>query len=292
MMLDGFTATDVATPGGGSIRVRTAGTGPPVVLLHGYPQTSAMWHLVAPELARDHTVVLADLPGYGDSVAPPGAPVDAFGKRAMAAAIVATMAELGFDRFAVVGHDRGARCAYRMALDHPDVVTALAVLDILPTADVFARVDAAFARGAWHWFFLAQPGDLPERLIAADPDTFFQRGAAGLFAPEALAAYRAAWRRPEVVHAMCQDYRAGATVDVADDEVDRGRRTIGCPTLVLWGTGGPLGREPDVLGTWRAWAPAATGQALACGHHVAEERPAETIVAVRELLARSILGRW
>jgi haloacetate dehalogenase len=291
-MLDGFSVADVATPAGGRVRVRTAGTGPPVVLLHGYPQTSAMWHLVAPELARDHTVVLADLPGYGDSTAPPDAGVDAFGKRAMAAEVVAVMGELGFDRFAVVGHDRGARCAYRLALDHPAAVMALGVLDILPTADVFARVDAAFARSAWHWFFLAQPGDLPERLIAADPDAFFLRGTDGLFAPEALAAYRAAWTRPEVVHAMCQDYRAGATVDVADDEADRSKRTIGCPTLVLWGSFGALRREPDVLAVWRAWAPAATGHALDCGHYVAEERPAETIVAVRELLAPAILDGW
>jgi haloacetate dehalogenase len=292
LVLDAFATADVATPTGARIRVRTAGFGPPVVLLHGYPQTSAMWHLVAPELARHHTVVLADLPGYGDSVAPPDAGVEAFGKRAMATEVVAVMAELGFDRFAVVGHDRGARCAYRLALDHPDAVTALGVLDILPTADVFARVDAGFARAAWHWFFLAQPGDLPERLIAAEPDAFFLRGADGLFAPDALAAYRAAWTRPEVVHAMCQDYRAGATVDVADDEADRGRRAIGCPTLVLWGRRGPLGREADVLSVWRAWAPAATGHALDCGHYVAEERPAETIVAVRELLTPSILGGW
>ncbi|HLU54027.1 MAG TPA: alpha/beta hydrolase [Pseudonocardia sp.] len=284
--MEGFAAADVATPSGARIRVRTAGAGPPVVLLHGYPQTSAMWHLLAPELARDHTVVLADLPGYGDSTAPPGAGVEAFGKRAMAAEVVAVMRELGHERFAVVGHDRGARCAYRLALDHPDAVTALAVLDILPTADVFARVDAAFARSAWHWFFLAQPGDLPERLIAADPDAFFLRGAPP-FAAEALAAYRAAWSRPEVIHAMCQDYRAGATVDVACDEADRGRRTIGCPTLVLWGTRGPLGREPDVLGTWRAWAPQVVGHALDCGHYLAEERPAETIAALRD-----ILGRW
>lgn len=250
-MLEGFAATDVRTPSGARIRVRTAGSGPPVVLLHGYPQTSAMWHLVAPELARDHTVVLADLPGYGDSAAPPDAPVEAFGKRAMAAVIAAAMAELGFDRFAVVGHDRGARCAYRMALDHPEAVTALGVLDILPTADVFARVDAAFARAAWHWFFLAQPGDLPERLIAADPDAFFLRGPTP-FTPEAVAAYRAAWSRPEVIHAMCQDYRAGATVDVADDEADRGLRTIDCPTLVLWG---PVARSAASPTRWRAGGP-------------------------------------
>jgi len=135
-MLDGFSVADVATAAGGRVRVRTAGTGPPVVLLHGYPQTSAMWHLVAPEQARDHTVVLADLPGYGDNTAPPDAGVESFGKRAMAAVVVGVMAELGFDRFALVGHDRGARCAYRLALDHPAAVTALGVLDILPTADV------------------------------------------------------------------------------------------------------------------------------------------------------------
>ncbi|MEV4603009.1 alpha/beta hydrolase [Amycolatopsis sp. NPDC049253] len=283
MILEGFADRSVSTPSGGRVHVRIAGSGPPVVLLHGYPQTSAMWHLVAPALARDHTVVLADLPGYGDSVAPAGAGVAAFGKRAMAAEVVAVMAALGFARFAVAGHDRGARCAYRLALDHPATVTALAVLDILPTADVFARVDAAFARSAWHWFFLAQPGDLPERLIAADPDAFFLRGSEHLFAPEALAAYRAAYHRRDVVHALCQDYRAGATVDIADDEADRGRRFITCPTLVLWGRHGPLGREPAVLPTWRAWSPTADGHALDCGHYLAEERPAETLTALRTL---------
>jgi haloacetate dehalogenase len=286
MILDGFAAADVETAAGARVRVRTAGSGPPVVLLHGYPQTSVMWHRVAPGLARDHTVVLADLRGYGDSVPPPGAEQDvaAFGKRAMAAEVVAVMDELGFDRFAVVGHDRGARCAYRLALDHPHVVTALGVVDVLPTADVFARVDAAFARGAWHWFFLAQPGDLPERLIAADPDGFFLRGTDGIFAPEAEDAYRAAFTRPEVVHAMCQDYRAGATVDVADDEADRGLRTIDCPTLVLWGRHGPVGRVPGALDIWRSWAPAAHGVELDCGHYVAEERPAETLAALQALL--------
>ncbi|WP_308257624.1 alpha/beta fold hydrolase [Pseudonocardia lacus] len=282
MILEGFTAADVDTPSGGRIRVRRAGTGPPVVLLHGYPQTSAMWHLVAPALAADRTVVLADLPGYGDSRAG-AADVAAAGKRAMAVEVVAVMRALDHERFAVVGHDRGARCAYRLALDHPDTVTALAVLDVLPTGDVFARVDAAFARSAWHWFFLAQPTDLPERMIAADPDAFFLRGTPA-FHPEALAEYRRAWARPEVVHAMCQDYRAGAGVDTGDDEADRGVRTISCPTLVLWGERGPLGREPDVLGLWRAWAPAAFGRALDCGHYLAEERPAETLAAIRELL--------
>jgi haloacetate dehalogenase len=286
VILEGFTTTDVTTPAGARIRVRTAGSGPPVLLLHGYPQTSAMWHRVAPGLAADHTVVAADLRGYGDSTPPPGTADDpaAFGKRAMATDQLAVMAALGFAQFAVVGHDRGARCAYRLALDHPDAVTALAVLDILPTADVFARVDAAFARSAWHWFFLAQPADLPERLITADPDAFFLRGTDGVFTDEALAAYRAAYRRPEVVHAMCQDYRAGAGVDVADDEADRDRRQISCPTLVLWGSRGPLGRVPDVLDLWRRWAPQAAGEQLDCGHYLAEERPAETLAALRHLL--------
>jgi haloacetate dehalogenase len=288
MILDGFATRDISTPTGARVRVRTAGTGPPVLLLHGYPQTSAMWHRVAPELADEHLVVLADLPGYGDSVPPPAAADDSrpFSKRAMAAELVVVMGALGFDRFAVVGHDRGARCAYRLALDHPDTVTALGVLDILPTADAFARVDAAFARSAWHWFFLSQPADLPERLIGADPDAFFRSWTDPVFVPEAVAAYRAAYTRPEVVHAMCQDYRAGATLDVAADEADRGRRTIGCPTLALWGSRGPLGRVPDVLPIWRAWAPAADGQMLDCGHFIAEERPRETVAAVRALLGR------
>lgn len=286
-MFEGFTERDVTTPAGARIRVRVGGSGPPVLLLHGYPQTSAMWHRVAPELAREHTVVTADLRGYGDSTPPPDSEDDpvAFGKRSMAADQVAVMAALGFGRFAVAGHDRGARCAYRLALDHPDVVSALAVLDILPTADVFARVDAEFARSAWHWFFLAQPGDLPERLIAADPEAFFLRGAERIFAEDALHAYRTAFHRPSVIHAMCQDYRAGATVDRADDEADRGRRRIHCPTLVLWGSSGPLGRMPDVLDVWRRWAPNTVGATLDCGHFLAEEDPAATTRELRGLLS-------
>lgn len=287
VLFSGFTERDVSTPSGARIRTWVGGSGPPVLLLHGYPQTSAMWHLVAPELAAEHTVVLADLRGYGASLPPPGTEQDpaTFSKRNMATDQVAVMAALGFERFAVVGHDRGARCAYRLALDHPDSVTALAVLDILPTADVFTRVDASFALSAWHWFFLAQPGDLPERLISADPDAFFLRGGGQLFAPEALAAYREAFHRPSVIHAMCQDYRAGATVDRVDDEADRGRRVIRCPTLVLWGSHGPLGKVPDVLEVWQGWAVRATGSRLDCGHYLAEERPVETCHELRKLVS-------
>ncbi|GAA1090769.1 alpha/beta fold hydrolase [Pseudonocardia alni] len=264
---------DVPTPSGGTVRVRQAGEGPPVLLLHGWPQTSVMWHRVAPGLLDGRTLVLADLPGYGDSALPAGAAVAVSGKRTMAADLVAVMAALGHERFAVVGHDRGARCAYRMALDHPGAVSALAVLDVLPTADVLARADAGFARGAFHWFLLSQPADLAERLVAAEPDAILGRGLAEVCDPAALAAYASAWARPEVVHGMCQDYRAGFDVDAADDEADRGRRTITAPTLVLWGRRGPLGRAPAVLDDWRVWAPAATGRALDAGHLLAEEAP-------------------
>ncbi|MBW0106616.1 alpha/beta fold hydrolase [Pseudonocardia sp. KRD291] len=264
---------DVAVSSGARIRVRTAGTGPALLLLHGWPQTSRMWDRVSPGLAAEHTLVLADLPGYGDSLLPPGAAVAASGKRSMARDMIEVMTALGHGSFAVAGHDRGARCAYRMALDHPDRVTALAVLDVLPTADVLARADHRFARGAWHWFLLSQPHDVPERLVAAEPEAVLGRGLAGVCDPDALDAYRAAWTRPEVVHGMCQDYRAGFDVDLADDEADRGLRTIRCPTLVLWGERGPLGSAPDVLEVWRRWAPAAHGRSLPTGHHLAEERP-------------------
>ncbi|MBN9107465.1 MAG: alpha/beta hydrolase [Pseudonocardia sp.] len=278
---------DVGTPSGGRVRTWTtgpSGTGPPVLLLHGWPQTSAAWHLVAPALARTRAVVCADLPGYGDSPLPADADVAVSGKRTMAADLVAVMAELGHARFAVAGHDRGARVGYRLALDHPDRVTALAVMDIIPTLDVAERVDVAFARAAWHWFLLAQPVDLPERLLAADSDALLGRGL-HVCAPDALAAYREAWSRPEVRHGMCQDYRAGWDVDVETDRADRGVRTIDCPTLVLWGEHGPLGRAPDVMDVWRRWAPAAQGIVLPCGHFVPEERPDDVAAAILALLA-------
>jgi haloacetate dehalogenase len=275
-VFDGFAESRIDT-GEAEIHVRRGGSGPPLLLLHGYPQTHAMWHRIAPRMADAFTVVAPDLRGYGRSSKP--ATTDdhePYSKRAMARDQVAVMGALGHERFAVCGHDRGGRCAYRLALDHPDRVTALAVLDIIPTADVFRRLDRRFALSAWHWFFLAAPHDLPERMIAADPDAFYLRGGGHLFAPEALDDYRRSFREPACVHAMCEDYRAGATLDVEHDEADRGTRRIGCPTLVLWGTRGTVAGVDGVLDVWREWADDVRGRAVDSGHFLAEEAPDDT----------------
>jgi len=283
-VFEGFETEDVDT-GEAVIHLRRGGAGPPVLLLHGYPQTHVMWHLVAPLLAREFTVVAPDLRGYGDSSKPPTTPDhEPYSKRAWARDQVAVMAHLGFERFAVVGHDRGARCAYRLALDHPERVERLAILDVIPTADMYRRTDMRMALGAWHWFFLPQPYDLPERLLAADPEGFYFRSRRSLFAPEALAEYERCLRDPRVIHAICEDYRAGATIDYELDEADRGGRRIACPVLVLWGEQGPLG-SVDVVDIWGAWAGDVRGAALPCGHHLPEEAPAETHAALRAFLA-------
>src|SRR6478609_4804302 len=196
-MFEGFTRTLIPTPEA-TICVRQGGSGPPLLLLHGHPQTHVMWHLTAPALARDYTVVCADLRGYGDSSKPPSTPDhEPYSKRAMARDLVAAMQMLGFERDAVVGHDRGGRCADRMALDAPERVAAASVLDIIPTAEHFQRTDLAFAMGYWHWFFLAQPHPIPERLIASDPDVFYLRRGRSLFDEEALAEYRRSYTNPE-----------------------------------------------------------------------------------------------
>ena len=270
-VFDGF---DLLTVGG--IRLRRGGDGPPVLLLHGHPQTHAMWHAVAPSLAEHFTVVAADLPGYGRSAA-----VASGSKRDMANVLVGVMNELGYSRFAVAGHDRGGRCAYRMALDHPAAVARLAVLDIVQTADMWRRVDKEFGLIDWHWFFLAQAEPFPERVIDADPDAFYFRGDRERFDPEALADYLAAVHDPRVIHAICQEYRAGATIDEELDEADRaaGRR-IECPVLALWAGRDELGRWFDVLATWRAWADDVRGGALDCGHFLAEEQPESVAAAL------------
>ena len=284
-MFDGFELEMVETAEA-AIRVRHGGSGPPVLLLHGHPQTHAMWNAVAPLLARDFTVVAADLRGYGGSSKPTTTPDhEPYSKRAMARDQVEVMAKLGFERFAVAGHDRGGRCAYRMALDHPDRVEKLAVLDIIPTAEAWRRADMEFGLVNWHWFFLAQPHDFPERLITADPDAYYFRGDRSRFHPEALADYLRAIRDPATVHAMCEDYRAGATMDRDLDEADRGVRRIACPVLALWAGRDELERWYDVLAIWRDWADDVRGRAIDAGHFLAEEAPDETYAELSAFFA-------
>jgi haloacetate dehalogenase len=262
------------------------GDGPPVLLLHGYPQTHVMWHRVAPMLAERCTVVCPDLRGYGDSTKPPSeGSHEPYSKRVMAGDQVELMRALGFERFAVVGHDRGGRVARRLALDHPDAVSRLGVLDIIPTRAIYGTLDQRRATTVWRYFFLVQPPDLPERLIGAAPDFYLDytlnewcRTPAAL-ADAAVAEYRRCFD-PATIHAGCEDYRAGASIDLVHDTADAGRR-IGCPVLVLWSAHG-IGSSYDVLSIWREQADDVRGRALDCGHFLAEERPDETVA---ELLA-------
>lgn len=286
-MFEGF---DLETIEVGEIRVRTriGGAGPPVLLLHGNPQTHVMWHRVAPALADRFTVVAPDLRGYGLTSKPkPTSDRANYSKRVMAMDQISLMQGLGHRRFSVAGHDRGGRVAYRIALDHPEVVERLAVLDIIPTGEAFLRGGREFGLGLYHWYFLAQPPPLPEKLIGFDPDWFWRwhttRGPdTGFFHPDAVADYLSCFRDPETIRGMCEDYRAGATVDYEHDLVDkRAGRTISCPLLVLWGANGPLERWHDVLAVWREWADHVQGQALPCGHYLAEEAPEETSEALR-----------
>lgn len=288
-ILPGFDWADIDA-GGTRIRAARGGNGPPLLLLHGHPQTHLTWWKIAPALARRFTVVAADLRGYGDSAKPEGGPVHVnYSKRAMAADQVAVMAALGYDRFAVVGHDRGGRVAHRMALDHPATVERLAVLDIAPTATMYALTDKAFATRYFWWFFLIQPAPLPERLIAADPEFFLrthvdaQMKAGQPTDPRVFAEYLRCYLDPATRHAICEDYRAAAGVDLDHDAADADRR-VTAPLLALWGARGTVGALYDVVQTWRDKAVDVRGHALDCGHTLQEEVPDETLAALLNFL--------
>ena len=277
--------------GEATIRLRIGGSGPPLLLLHGNPQTHVIWHRIAPRLAENFTVVAADLRGYGGSSKPPTtADHEPYSKRAMARDQLAVMRHFGFERFSIVGHDRGGRVAYRLALDHPEKVERLAVLDILPTLEHYRRTDMAFATAYWHWFFLIQPHPLPEKMIGCDPEWFFRRNWPGaneppdFFDPEALADYWQAFSDPQTVHAICEDYRAGATYDLKLDEADFGTCSIDCPLLVLWGSKGVVGRLYDPVAVWRDWGSDVRGEAIDAGHYLAEEQPDATFRALSAFL--------
>ena len=287
-LFPGFTTHDVATSGA-AIRCEKGGDGPPLLLLHGYPQTHAMWHKIAPALAQSYTVVCADLRGYGDSGKPASdATHAAYSQRAMAQDMVEVMRHFGFPRFRLAGHDRGGRVAHRLCVDHPDAVERVAVLDISPTRLMYGQTDRAFATAYYHWFFLIQP-ELPERLIGADPDFFVTRHLgsrhAGLaaFDPVALAQYRSAFRSPAVIHASCEDYRAAATIDLEHDEIDLDHR-IRSPLMVLWGAHGVVGACFKPLDDWRQRVVSVSGRAIECGHYLAEEAPGETLAELLPFL--------
>ena len=280
-MFEGFTLTTIKA-GEIEIRLRHGGSGPPLLLLHGHPETHVMWHKIAPRLARDFTVIAPDLRGYGGSGKPATtADHEPYSKRAMARDQIALMRHFGFERFAVAGHDRGGRVAYRLALDHPEAVEKLALLDIVPTGEMYRRADMAFGLGYWHWFFLAQPAPLPERLISGDLDAFWLAAERiGLkpgdprYPDEVVAAYRAQLDDPAFVTAMCEDYRAGATID-REHDLEGG--TIACPVLSLWGGAGGLPRfYEDPLQPWRAFVPSITGRAIeGASHFLVEDAPEE-----------------
>lgn len=284
-MFDGFTLTTIETDEV-AIRLRHGGTGPPLLLLHGFPQTHAMWSKVAPRLATDFHVVCPDLRGYGGSGKPDSTPNhEPYSKRAMARDQVEVMKKLGFDRFLVAGHDRGGRCAYRLALDSPECVEKLAVLDIVPTGDTLRRADWRFGMGYWHWFFLAQAHPLPEKMISADPISFLFRHGQGPSDFEAYEDYLQNARDPKAIHAMCEDYRAAVSVDFQQDQADRGTRRIACPTLVLWGARGVLPKWYDPLAIWKEWASDVRGEELDSGHYLAEEAPDATCDALRRFFS-------
>lgn len=286
-MIAGFTSGR-ATPNGVEIAYETGGSGPPVLLLHGFPQTRAMWAAIAPALAQDFTVVVADLRGYGDSDKPSG--VENYSFREMAADMVALMRDLGHDRFHLVGHDRGGRTAHRLALDHPQAVQSLTVMDIVPTHLLLTELTHEVAKAYYHWFFLAQPEPFPERLIGSDPDMFYEScllgwGAAKLsdFDPDQLTAYRRAWHDKDTIRAMCDDYRAAILIDIHHDAASLGQK-VQCPALVLYGADGAMARAYDVPATWAERLSDMAHAAIPGGHFFPDQSPQDTSSTLRAFL--------
>ncbi len=280
-LFPGFAQQRVRVEPGIEINAVVGGSGPPLLLLHGHPQTLAIWHKVAPLLATRFTVVAADLRGYGDSSKPRGAADHAnYAKRVMAQDQLTLMHTLGFDRFDLLAHDRGARVAHRLAVDHPQAVSRLILLDVAPTLSMYRQTNEAFARAYWHWFFLIQPAPLPERLIEADPGAYVRdvmgRRSAGLapFDPRALAEYQRCIALPDAAHGMCEDYRAAATIDMDHERADlETARMIESPTLVMWGRDGVIQRCFKPLEEWQRLARTVEAEMLPCGHYIAEEAP-------------------
>jgi len=280
-LFPGWRRFAIETAEGVTIAGSVSGAGPALLLLHGHPQTHAIWHKVAPALLQHFTVVACDLRGYGDSSKPAGAPDHAnYSKRSMAADMLAVMRHLGFERFAVMAHDRGARVAHRLLVDSPQAVERAVLLDIAPTLAMYEGTTQAFARAYWHWFFLIQPAPLPERLIESDPGAYLRdvmgRRSAGLapFDPCALAEYARCLALPGTAHGICEDYRAAASIDLEHDRFDRDHgRLADTPLLALWGADGVVARCFDPLREWRRVARRVEGEALPCGHYIPEEAP-------------------
>jgi haloacetate dehalogenase len=282
----------------GKLFARAGGSGPPLMLLHGYAQTNVIWHKVAEELAQQFTLVIPDLPGYGWSAAPAAGPDHApYTKRAMALAMVDLMEALGYVHFNLAGHDRGGRVAYRLALDHPSRLARLATLDIVPTYAMWRDIDARLAYRIWHWTFLALPAPGPEAVIGRDPAAFWDWMTApgtkakslAPFDPRALAHYRAFFSDPLRIHATCEDYRAGRTTDFTHDEADYAAGVkIGCPMLALWGESGIPSETRGPLDIWREWATEVQGFPIDCGHYLAEENPRATAAALLNFFTAAV----
>ncbi|MBI1416967.1 MAG: alpha/beta fold hydrolase [Limimaricola sp.] len=298
-MIEGFVPSRVDC-GDVTLSVHRAGQGAPLILLHGYPQNHHCWAAVAPGFAHDFDVIVPDLRGYGDSDAPPDDDAHTtYSKRRMAADIIGLMDALGIERAAVLGHDRGARVAYRLALDHPTRIFALGIVEIVPTGDFWAAWNAELALSAYHWTFLAQPAPLPETLIGADPvgyiDWTLRSWTGGktldVFAPDALESYRAQARDPAHLHATCADYRAGATTDRTIDTADRAaKHKIAAPVRFLWGEGGFPAQTGDPLGLWRPWCRTLSGESCASGHFAMEENPAAVLAAFGPFFRKAARG--